>query len=993
MYARSNVVFFAVVLCVLCLPLTLAVPWAVAQTTVSILEGKITDSTGAVLPGATVAVEGTTVTRTIVTDPSGLYRAVALPAGTYTVTVNKAGFETKVLRQVTLVLDQTVELNLAMEVASHKESVTVTAEVPLIDVTSSSTRGVIESSVIDSIPLNGRNYLDLIQLLPGVATNANASYGGQAKDAVGSILGERSGNATYMIDGLENNDDFHGGVLQAFTQDAIQEFEVIQAGYKAEFGHGSGGVVNVITKSGTNDLHGSGFLFNRNDTFDTSDVNGAPPPTLSRYDYGFTLGGPIRKDKSWFYGSLEQVHETRGSIFPPDIPPLLLTGEDFSRIPQTNDLRSFGKYSQRINANNDFRAELSWTRAVLKNDLTDPVGLPSASFNNQTNTFLGKLALTTVFNPHTFLDSSFGVRDQDFGQNQGQGPAALSYGVILLDDGTSYDWNPPIGSVQTLHQRYYTGREVLSFFPGQKHSAKVGFEYIRTEAEGNNGPGALQSVLLSTRSLFDLYGTGSFQIPQGVAFLNPGDNLSHLRNNGISFFGQDDWKIANRLQINYGLRWDYDSTFGNAKEFSPRLGFTYSPDQKTVIRASFGMFYDRYRIGIAQPVRELGGFNGQTVVGIDYPRFTIDNLLSLNPGSLTALSQTLGDPAFLYTHYGITAGALVDKTTIQTLTGMTPDQFLASLNDYVASFGSYLPVVWDPITGYLSNNITGNFTDQIQVAKPFRTPYNNTFSIGVERSIGGNVVVGATYIRRSIIDIMGVKITNLAYDSRLTGVPTTTDGLPLERTYGPWYNGKYQALLLTMNKRFAHRFQIMANYTYAQGTDDLLNSSLGIGIAQQGGASMPTDNLNVEADRGNSDLLVPHSFVTSGLIDLPLGLKFSGVSRLNSGVYFTAYCYPNDVDGDGISQLTCPGTKRNQFRGPVTYNLDLRLLKSFKIRERFTTSVLAEVFNLTNARNPSVIQNFMQLGSGGNFVPGPNFGGTQTPLPGREAQFGLKFEF
>src|ERR1035438_6222841 len=152
----------------------------------------------------------------------------------HTVTVNKAGFETKVLRQVTLVLDQTVELNLAMEVASHKESVTVTAEVPLIDVTSSSTRGVIESSVIDSIPLNGRNYLDLIQLLPGVATNANASYGGQAKDAVGSILGERSGNATYMIDGLENNDDFHGGVLQAFTQDAIQEFEVIQAGYRSE---------------------------------------------------------------------------------------------------------------------------------------------------------------------------------------------------------------------------------------------------------------------------------------------------------------------------------------------------------------------------------------------------------------------------------------------------------------------------------------------------------------------------------------------------------------------------------------------------------------------------------------------------------------------------------------------------------------------------------------------------------------------------------------
>ncbi len=990
MSARSKVILFAV----LCVTLTLAVPWADAQTTISILEGKITDSTGAVLPGASVEVEGTTVTRTIVTDQNGLYRAVALPAGTYTVTVNKTGFKTKVLRQVTLVLDRTVELDVAMEIASHTELMSVTAEVPLVDTTSSSTRGVIESSVIESIPLNGRNYLDLIQLLPGVATNANASNGGQAKDAVGAILGERGGNATYLIDGLENNDDFHGGVLQAFTQDAIQEFEVIQAAYKAEFGRGSGGVVNVITKSGTDNLHGSGFFFYRNDMFDTSDVAGEPPPKLTRPDYGFTLGGPVRKDKAWFYGSLEEVQQTQGNIYPPDVPALLSANEDFSRVPKTNDLRTFGKYNQRINNKNDFRAELSWTRAVLKNELNDPVGLPSASFNNQTNTFLGKLSLTTVFGPHMFLDSSLGVRDQDFGQNQGQG-FALSEGVIFLDDGTTYDWGPPIGSIQTLHQRYYTGQEMLSFFLGQKHSAKVGFEYIRTEADGNNGPGALQSVLLSTRALFQQYGVASFQIPQGVAFLNPGDNLSHLRNNGISFFGQDDWKVLKQLTLNLGLRWDYDSTFGDPKEFSPRLGLSYSPDkdQKTVIRASFGMFYDRYRIGIAQPVRALGGFNGQTVVYLDYPRLTIDNLLSLNPGSLTALSQTLADPAFLYTHYNIAPGTLVDKSDIQSLTGMTSDQFLVSLNQYVATFGTYLPVAWDPLTGYLSNNITGNFSDQIRVAQPFRTPYNNTFSVGIERSVGGDVVIGATYIRRSIIDILGVKITNLAYDSRITGVPTTTDGLPLQRTYGPWYDGNYQALLLTLNKRFGHRFQLMANYTYAQGTDDLLNSSLGIGIAMQGGASMPTDNLNLERDRGNSDLLVPHSFVTSGLVDLPLGIKFSGVSRLTSGVYFTAYCAPDDIDGDGIAQLTCPGTKRNQFRGPMTYDLDLRLLKRFKIRERFNTSVLAEVFNLTNARNPSVIQNFYVMGANGSFSPGPNFGGTRTPLLGREAQFGVKFEF
>ncbi|MFB3812658.1 MAG: TonB-dependent receptor domain-containing protein [Terriglobales bacterium] len=977
----------AVSFLVLTLMLSLFVAVGAAQTTTSILEGKVTDSTGAVVPGASVEVKGATVTRNLVTDSEGHYRAVALPAGAYTVSVAKPGFNTQVLQRVKLLLDRTVNLDVRMEVAPRSESVTVTAQVPLVDTTSASTGQVIENSVIDSIPLNGRNYLDLIQLLPGVANNANASFGGAAKDATGSILGERAGNATYLIDGLENNDDFHGGVLQAFTQDAIQEFEVIQAGYKAEFGRGSGGVINVITKSGTNSLHGSGFLFHRNDTFDSSNVTNEPPPKLKRYNYGGTLGGPIRKDKDWFYGSIEEMQETRGSIYPPDIPPSLLANEDFSRHPKTNDLRVFGKYNQQINKQHDFRAELSWTRSKLENVLASPSALPSASLNNQTNTFLGKVSLTTIFSPRMFLDSSFGVRDQNFEQNQGTA-FALSYGVVFLDDGTSYDFGPPIGSVQSLNQRYYTGREVLSFYAGKKHSAKVGFEYIRTAVDGNNSVGALQSVIVTLRPWFEQFGVDSFQIPQGVAFLNPGDNLSKLRNNGISLFGQDDWKVAEKLTLNLGVRWDYDSRFDATRNFAPRLGLIFSPDKKTVFQASFGMFYDRYRIGIAQPIPELGGFNGQTVTYLDYPRLTADNLIPF-PGSLTYLSMVAGDPTFINTHYDIPVGALVTSSTVQSLTGMTADQFLASLDQYLATFGTpYTPIGWDPLTGYLSQDITGNFVDQIRVARPFRTPYNNTFTVGVQRELPGNVAVGATYVKRSIRNILGVRITNLSPEARNIGAPTTTDGKPIQRSYGPWYSGKYDALMVTFNKRFGHRFQLMSSYTYARATDNLLHSSLGIGIAEQGGASMPSDNLNLELDRGNSDLLVPHSFVSSGLVELPLGMRFSGVFRLTSGVYFSAFGTPEDIDGDGIFSTRVPGTKRNQFRGPMTNNLDLRLEKRFTFGERFGTSVLAEVFNLTNARNPSVIENAYVDG-----VPRSDFGKTRTPLPGREAQFGLKFEF
>src|SRR5260370_41264705 len=144
------------------------------------------------------------------------------------------------------------------------------------------------------MPLNGRNYLDLILLTPGVVVNTQARADLTNRDTNGAIMGERAGNTAYLIDGLNNNDDFHGGVFQAFTQDAIQEFEVIDTGYKAEFGTGSGGIVNVVSKSGTNAIHGNAFLFARNDALDSSNVTGQKPPKLSRYDYGGTVGAPVR---------------------------------------------------------------------------------------------------------------------------------------------------------------------------------------------------------------------------------------------------------------------------------------------------------------------------------------------------------------------------------------------------------------------------------------------------------------------------------------------------------------------------------------------------------------------------------------------------------------------------------------------------------------------------------------------------------------------------
>lgn len=957
-----------------------------AQTTTSVIEGTVRDSTGGALAGASVEVRGATVTRTVVSGDDGRYLAPALPAGTYEVRVSLDGFQGKKLEGVVLFLNRTLTLDVELEVAAVAEQLTVLAQVPAIDFKESSSRQVIDSQTIDSIPLNNRNYLDLIRLTPGVVVNDNARSDLTNRDTRGAMLGERAGNAAFLIEGHENSNDFHGGVFLDYNQDSIQEFEVIQTGYKAEFGRGSGGIINVITKSGTNDLAGSGFFFVRNDALDSSNVEGEEAPKLRRFDAGFTLGGPLAEDKSWFFGSVEHIVEDRAALFPQDIPDLLAAAEDFSRQPESTNTRIFGKWTLRVNDRNDLRADVGWSRVEGLNELADSTSLPSHSINSNTKTWNANATLTSFFSPRAFLESSFNLRDQSFGQNQEGGQGGVEFGIAFLDEGSWFSFGPPLGSVQTLDQRYYGLRETLSFFTGN-HSAKAGFQYLRTRVDGMNGQG-LQRVIVTVKPLFELFGTDSFQIPQGVAFLEPGDELSRLRNNGISLFVQDDWTVGENLTLNLGVRWDYDSKFNDKNNVAPRVGLAWRLDSKTVVQASWGIFYDRYRLGIAQPVPEFGGFNGVTVVETNYPRLAADALLPF-PGTLGLIGVVLQDPFLLHNHYGIPLDAVVTRDNIETLTGLAPDAFLSDLNAFLGTLGiGFNPVEFSLSTGFLSQDMGADFVDQIRVARPFTTPHNNTVTVGFQREVSPGLSLGARYVHRKIENILGVRIPNLAPEAREVGRPITADGGPLQRTYGPWYDGTYDAFIVLAEKRFGNRFQFQTNYTYAEATDNLLNSNLGLGIGTQGGGGVPTDNLDLEVDRGDSDFGVRHNFVLSGLVSLPGDFWVSGVLRLRSGVKFSAAGPPNDVDGDGISSTRPASTKRNEFTGPSVKNLDLRVEKKIRFGDRYQASVLIEFFNLTNAANPAVIDNFFVDGS-----PGDTFGTTRIPLPGREIQLGFRFVF
>ncbi|MDQ3254958.1 MAG: TonB-dependent receptor, partial [Acidobacteriota bacterium] len=243
---------------------------ATAQTTTSTIEGTVADANGAVIAGAEVKASGTTLAaeRNVTTDTEGFYRLAALPAGTYTITISQAGFAPSV-SNIELTLNRTVTFDIQLQVGDAvREVVNINQDaLPLLEPNASSTGLTVTPRQITELPVNGRDYLDLLQLVPGVAINRQAD---PDSDEATPVLGERGGNNNFFIDGHPNKDTVNGGPAAQFNQETIAEFQVLTTGYKAEFGQASGGIINVITKSGGNGFHGVGSLFLRNEALDKS---------------------------------------------------------------------------------------------------------------------------------------------------------------------------------------------------------------------------------------------------------------------------------------------------------------------------------------------------------------------------------------------------------------------------------------------------------------------------------------------------------------------------------------------------------------------------------------------------------------------------------------------------------------------------------------------------------------------------------------------------
>src|SRR5688500_15639669 len=304
-----RIIYVVIAIC----SLALAAP-AFAQQTTGNITGRIVDDQGAAVPGVTVTARGaqTGFVRSDVSDAEGVYRLNALPVGTYDLTAELQGFSKVAQKGVVVNVGQSLDIAIAMTVASVQENITVTGETPLIETRSSSVGGVVDVARIENLPLNGRQFANLAATIPGVGLGFHSDPTKSSQFSP-QINGGNGRNVNYQIDGGDNNDDTVGGLLQNFPLEAIQEFNFVTQRFKAEYGRSNGGVMNIVTKSGTTELRGSAFTLFRDkslnsETF-TEKINGVEKGDYRRYQYGGSIGGPIALNRAHYFAAVERTQQ------------------------------------------------------------------------------------------------------------------------------------------------------------------------------------------------------------------------------------------------------------------------------------------------------------------------------------------------------------------------------------------------------------------------------------------------------------------------------------------------------------------------------------------------------------------------------------------------------------------------------------------------------------------------------------------------------------
>lgn len=979
-------------------------PGLSAQTlTTGGLKGTVRDQSGLVLPKAKVTVTSSATTHTVDANDRGEYLLPTLPPGKYAATAECKGFAGQT-KEADLSLNRLTRVDFELNAGPLYEAIDVGPGPPPVCVEPAAVSTVVGQNLIDVLPVKGRNYIDIAIITPGVSTDRVPGPGAAFTSGI-SFVGQRGRSNNMMVDGLDNNDQESGGVRAPFSQEAVREFEVLTNCYSAEFGNASGGIVNTVTKSGTNELHGNAFIYFRDDSlnakeyFERFDVFGNPisreKAPYRQSQYGATLGGPLKKDKTFYFLSMERT-DIRASNFV-NIDPAaaaLLNDEGF---PVDVGAVSYDVKALQLLARLDHRWSENSSLFVRAHH--------TSTTNQNVEPFGGIVAKSRGAEQRATDDSLSVSQTNVLGATQA---AWVNEARVLVDrfdtklEGLDPTCDGPcdgplegepavdIVGVASVGRQRFTPRprlthriqltDTLAHF-GRLHQWKAGvdFSYAHLKQAFPLGLGgryifAALPALAGVTSPLSALRAFAEGLPttyvQGY-----GDPSGSYGFADLSLFAQDEWRVGRRLRVMPGLRYQ--------KRFWPGIAYDVSDVNGGRSRYAFPGDNDNVAPRIAASFDPMG--DGRTSLKLAYGLY-YDSLIRV----ITSVTDIVdGSPD------GIRTRALGLPGAIEAWRAP----------------GHRLP---EPTTPYPSV--------QFAVSPGLEDPLVHQFHFGVDRTWGTSFSASA-----DLVYVRGKgQLGTLDYNPLVPSLgprrrPNDVGGQPGTSASVLQYTGfdesSYRGLMLSV-RRLRKDYEFLANYTLSKAQDDSTDFQAAFIPQDTGRGRNPADpgglplGFDPGTETGPSIQDQRHRFVFSGLRRLPYDIELSTIVTVASGRPYTPLAgFDWNGNGDGGS---FPSDRARRTPGPIPseatdsvgrnsettekqVTVDARISKQFSMG-RVTLEAIVDAFNLLNRVNFSEINNVFGAGS---FPDEPQtdaqgrvtYGLYQGALPPRQVQLALKVSF
>lgn len=897
------------------------------------LSGRVVDEHGAALAGSKIkaADKASGLQREATSNGEGRFVVSGVTPGAYEVHATAEGFAETVLPSVTLSVGRSVAVTITMKVGTRREDVSVDA-VPLVDTTTSVVDGIIASAAIENLPLNGRNFLELSFLLPGNAPAPNFDPT-KTNTVLVSSAGQLGRGANVTVDGADINDDAVGGSIQNVPEDAVQEFQIATNRFSAELGRSSSSVINVVTKSGTDSTHGAAAVFLRDHNWQalpaTFDRTSGDEPPFKRQQYAASLGGPVVKDTLYWFAAVENRNQDGAVLVGTRDLATRTIKRTFATAP-LDDLLATGRLDWAASPADRIFARYSYEDSKDTSSSAGGRAIGSASqrqtSTNKSNSLTA--AWTRTLSPASTNSLRFSWSSFDNDTVPVSSGPQLTFPSLL--DGTSF--RVPQATTQDRLQV----ADALAFLRGN-HSFKAGAEIQKVSALFDLGvfrDGRIEYV--QDFPQFDLNGDRAvndddllFAVTLRSATPDRNLTLTHNDNTHLAFFVQDDWRIHPRFTLNLGLRYELDSNSKNVSGYgdvNPLVASFYAGDRKRDTN-NFGP-----RIGF-----NWAAADGRTSVhggyGMYFDRITLE-IMSLErglDGRSLAIEVRAGNALFFDPSQG----------------GLPPGA----------------PSSRNPFTGFI---LPGAGASGINIIdNRMQNPTVQQWNLGVQRQIGTSTVVRLDGVHNLGTHFIIGRPLGTVFNP-VVGGPDVVKNLESS------VNTHYDALLLSVEKRFTGGSQLRASYTLGKAfnyaNDDQIPFAYG-----------PIDPENLGLEYGPTPNDQRHRLTVSGTFRLPKGFSVSPIWTLASAV-------PMDIMMPDASTRV-PAFQRNagarQFHTAAELNafittlnaaggvggtrlplvsdtarfsdtfdsLDLRLAKTFKLGPRATVDALVECFNVFNVTN------------------------------------------